>query len=165
MVRLECLSYCKIHLRTEILVIFQKNHMTTQNKAYGYPFNCPTNLSLSRTYFTSGSLAIFSRMYFQSAGSLLNCLLVLVDNNRSVDVAQCFQFLGCDCFWPKNNQGLGFWSSYELPNISIFEKNTNSIYFLSLRKVREYAERNLSLTKQKASSVLMKNRCYFFTHK
>jgi hypothetical protein len=36
---------------------------------------------------------------------------------------------------------------YELPNISIFEENTNPISFLSLRKVREYAERNLSLTK------------------
>jgi hypothetical protein len=36
---------------------------------------------------------------------------------------------------------------YELPNISIFEKYTNPISFISLRKVREYAEKNLSLTK------------------
>ncbi len=169
MVRLEHLSFCKIHLRTKTLVIFSKNHMTTQNKAYGYPFNCPTKLSLSRTYFTttpcrgfastldlcgliaarimyvtsalraccnsfpsaclsyfklhfselrgggcmhatvsiSGSLAIFSRLHFQSAGSLLNCLLVIVDNRCSVVVAQCFQFFACDCFWSKNNHRQG----------------------------------------------------------
>jgi hypothetical protein len=60
----------------------------------------------------------------------------MVDNKCYVDVAQC------DCFGPKTIIDK---ACYELPNISIFEKNPNLISFLSLRKVREYAKRKMSL--------------------